>query len=151
MKFLIPLFSIPLLALLMSMSCNKNKDRGNRHIGDCPPNLACTMEFRYIHITITDHDGNPVALDKFRTVRIADGHEFDLQADANHWEDSTWKATGSYPLLTDGQQKQISTRGETVEFRGEKNGVVIVQEQYEVRDDCCHIDLVSGNRNITVP
>ncbi len=150
MKFLIPLLSIPLLVVFMSMACNKHKDRGNRQNGDCPPDLMCTMDFRYIHITISDSDGKPVALDKFRTIRIADGHEFDLQSDANNWEDSTWKATGSYPLLTDGQQKQISTKGETVEFHGEKNGVLIVKEPYEVRDDCCHIDLVSGNRNVTV-
>lgn len=150
MKFLIPLLSIPLLVVFMSMSCNKHKDRGNRQNGDCPPDLMCTMEFRSIHVSVTDGEGRPVALDKFRTIRLADGHEFDLQAGASHWEDSIRKATGSYPLLTDAQQKQISTKGETVEFHGEKNGVLVVQETYKVRDDCCHIDLVSGNRDVTV-
>ncbi len=150
MKLLTPLFGIFLLLACTSMSCNKNKG-SNRQNGDCPPDLMCTMEFRSFHVTVTDGTGNPVALDRFRTIRTSDGHEFDLQTDANQWEDSTRKVTGSYPLVTDGQQKQISTRGETVEFRGEKDGMLVVKEQYQVRDDCCHIDLVSGNRDITIP
>lgn len=150
MKALILPLGVLLLIVCMSMSCNKDSDRG-RHAGDCPPDLMCTMEFRYIQITVTDSAGKPVSLDTYRTIRLADGHAFDLQHSADEWEDSTRRATGIYPLLTDSEQKQVSTRGENFEFRGEKDGVMIVQEQYQVRDDCCHIDLISGNTIITIP
>ncbi len=150
MRYIISLISIPLTALLLSASCNKKKDDDGIKQGDCPPDLMCTMEFRTVHINLKDAAGNPLVLDKFRTIRLADGHEFDLQSTASSWEDSTWKAMGSYPVLTDAQQKQISTKGEKLEFRGERGGIEIVKQEYEFKDNCCHIELVNGPSTLVV-
>jgi len=134
---------LPLICLILS--CAKKDDRGK---GDCPTDLMCTMEYRTITISVTDTNGAPVALDEYRTVRLSDNREFDLRHDAGNWEDSGRRATGIYPVLTDSQQKEASTAGELFEFRGEKDNKVLVREQFRIRDNCCHVELLSGNTTV---
>jgi len=139
------LLYLPALCLLLSCSKGDKKQKG-----DCPPDLMCTMEYRTITVTITDSSNTPVMLDSYRTVRLSDNHIFDLQGQASAWEDSLWRATGAYPVITDGQQKEMSTGadGTLLEFQGDKDGSTVIREQYRVRDNCCHVELISGRTNV---
>jgi hypothetical protein len=141
-----PTILLPLFCLLIA--CTKGRDSGRE--GDCPPDMNCTMEFRTITVTLKDSGNRPVALDSYRTVRLSDNYVFELQGSMNPWEDSFQRATGAYPLITDSEQKKLSTKGTLLEFRGDKDGTTVVREQYNVKDNCCHVELVSGQTELVI-
>ncbi len=134
-----------LAAILALSSCKKCIDQEEEQ--PCPTDIICTMDFRSIMITVKEN-GNPIALDDYKTVRLSDNHVYNLKPTAGSWEDSSRKASGVYTVLTDGQMKQASRNGTMFEFRGYKNGQEVVRERFNINHNCCHINLLSGNTQV---
>ena len=109
---------------------------------DCPPDRACTMEFRSIGITLRDSLQQPYLLDSARTVIQANDsiiRPVEQSIDA-----------GTYTVFTDSEMGLTSLDGDTFFFEGYHSGIRKVNEMYVIRHDCCHIEPVSGVQQVVV-
>ncbi len=134
MKILTPLSIC--LALAASVGCNKSTE-------ECPQDQMCTEEFRFITLEAKDTAQAPYLLDSVHTVVVESGavvHPMDQMMDP-----------GIYIVLSDNEKNLTSLAGDTFLFNGFKGGVLKVNEQFVIRHDCCHINLVSGNTSVTIP
>ena len=130
------LFVFPLLLL----SCNGDDS-------DCAEAI-CTLSFDTITVFINDTDTNPVALDRFEVLIIGSG--IDITRIVNESEFETMKENGTYPLFGDEYQQSYANTEVQLNFKGIINDQVIVNENFTVGADCCHVNLVSGNTNIMI-
>jgi hypothetical protein len=132
------------LSIFLFTSCEKTKTCST----ECPTNTMCTMEFRSITIELKDNNGLPVALDKYRTIKLENNEEIDLQTGISLFEDTTRKNIGTYPILDDSHTEKTDRCGKQFRFQGYINNQVVVDSKYKISHDCCHIQLDSGNTKI---
>lgn len=101
----------------------------------------CTLEFKIITVEITDKDKNPVVLDSLAVINLENGENITTSYDFQ-------KEKGIYPMLTDGQVKpNINSE---LFFNGFINSKEVVSQTFVATSDCCHIKLVSGNRELQI-
>lgn len=140
MKKITIIFSAVLLGLLtQSMSCETDRTPPT----ECGGDIACTMMFAMVNVEVKDQGGNKVILDEHYTLREKDGQKLNVQAigiDSN-----------VHTVLDDNFITTLKNKTELFRFIGKKNGVEIVNEQYEISGDCCHINKVTGKETIIVP
>lgn len=108
------------------------------HSCDLPEDnqVFCTKEFRTISVTITGGE-----LDDFYTLRKSTGDTIKYGL-----EDVPF--TDTYPILDDGFQATIAKSEEIFDFFGLINAIIVVDEEYIISADECHINLVSGETEI---
>lgn len=147
MKSIMPYLLVVAFVFNSAFLCQKERRPSSCH--ECPTDIMCTMEYRTIGVTVKDTLGNPYALDAYRTKQLSTGAIYDLQISSSAWEDSVRKAQGHYPVLTD-SYTHINRCGEDFEFLGYKNSALVVSQILNIKSDCCHINLVSGNTEVTV-
>ena len=138
MKTILALF---FASLLISSSCNKDSE------GDCPADIMCTQDFRSVHVQLMNGSG-PYQLDSYITKRHSDSMVIDLHSTLSAYEDSLYRANGSYPILTDGQMQLTSRQGTGFTFIGYVNNHEVIRENYVIGHDCCHISRISGRGSI---
>lgn len=114
----------------------------------CPKDMMCTMDFRTLQLSIRDSVGRPVMLDKYRTLKLYNNEEIDMQSGLTLWEDSSYKANGEYPILNDGHTNKTDRCGKEFRFLGYRQNQLVVESQYKISHDCCHIRLDSGEINL---
>lgn len=119
-----------LLVMIATVSCDRTS---------CARNVACTEEFRSIGVNIRAIDGAPVALDMYTVV---DGED-ELALDANVDMERGW-----HVIFTDAFQSQYENREVTLTLTGYIDGTVVVNQDFVVGADCCHVFLVSGPEEI---
>lgn len=129
--FIILFLGIPFFA----GSCIKNNSCDN---------TMCTMEYKTISIILDDITMPPVArtLTKFYTRNKANDTLINTSGGATPSDFDRYRLYG-YPVVSDGQIPK-QTDSLTVEFFGEINDVVVVQETFVVGHDCCHIFKIRG-------
>lgn len=142
--------SILFVILTMILSAIGCGGRNNNNECLCRTDIACTMEYRTISINVTDTLGNPYSLDVYRTKRLNTGAVYDLQTLSDSWSDSLRRAQGSYPVLDDSYTNSTHVCGESFEFLGYRDSLLVVSQILEIKNNCCHIELISGNTNVTV-
>lgn len=100
---------------------------------DTVQDVLCTEEFRTIGVTITG-----VEITDFFTIRESTGDTIKLDKFSI---DDTF-----FPILDDSYQPQIENSQETFTFVGmvESTTVENIEEEYVIKADQCHIELVSG-------
>ena len=123
-------FSVAILFLFIANSCKEVEQP------DCSA-VACTKEYRSISLTINDKDGNPVVLDDYYTF-IDSRNRFKIE------QGDLSIPNGIYPVVSDGEMDQLSFEGTILIFVGVNDGQNIVEQQFLVGKDCCHIELISG-------
>ena len=131
-KFFIYIF------LLLFLSCNDDKS-------DCTDTF-CTHNFVTITVFIKDTNDNPVAIDTFEVLIIESG--IDITRIVNDSEFEIMRQNGTYPLFGDEYQQSYANTEVQINFKGIINNQVIVNEDFTVGADCCHVNLISGNTNI---
>ena len=130
-----------LFLLMFQISCNSGDDSNS----DCN-GVACTNELVTITVFIEDQDQNPVALDSFEVINIEDESEITIVLDASRFELA--RQLGAYPLVADGG---IEMNQEVrLQFKGFINDQEVVNSNYTVADDCCHVGLVSGDLQLVL-
>lgn len=134
--FILIIRAIGLLLVLFQISCNNSEDDNL----DCN-HIACTEEYVIIVLTIKDQNQNPVALDYFEVINAEDGS--DLTVPLSPSALSYAQEFGQYPLIADGgidknQELQL-------QFKGFINSQEVINGNYVVGADCCHISLISGD------
>lgn len=138
MKKLLKSFAllIILFTTLIYNSCNSNDD--------CEK-TACTEEFRTILVSIKDQNQNPIALDSFEVINLQNGNKMTVSLSASGFEMA--QQSGQYPLVNDLSLKTNQER--QVQFKGFIDNQEVINSTYKVSTDCCHINLVSGNLNLS--
>lgn len=126
---------IPVLIVLLSLFGCTDKD-------DCTG--FCTEEFKSIRFTIKDADGSQIMLDSF-TVILTESNR-DITEDLHF--DPTF--TNSYPIIDDSFFAEAKSNNLKVQFIGIVNDMIVIQENYVIGTDCCHIELISGETEITI-
>ena len=126
--------------LLLLLGCNDDKS-------DCPDTI-CTQNFVTITVFINDTNANPISLDRFEVLIIESGVDITRIVSETAFE--IMQQTGAYPVFGDEYQPSFANTEVQINFKGIINDQVIVNEDYTVGADCCHVYRISGNTNIVV-
>lgn len=112
--------------ILFFISCAKEEE------------VICTMEWRYISIDVKGG-----VLDDFYTIRKYTG-------DTIRYEKDNIIGNNSYIILSDNYQNKIKNKEEIFIFKGYITDSLVVNEQYIIKADECHINYVSGKKEINL-
>ena len=112
--------------ILFFISCAKEEE------------VICTMEYRYISIDVKGG-----VLDNFYTIRKYTG-------DTIRYEKDNILGNNSYIILSDNYQNKIKNKEEIFIFKGYITDSLVVNEQYIIKADECHINYVSGKKEINL-
>ena len=113
--------------ILFFISCAKEEEE-----------VICTMEWRYISIDVKGG-----VLDNFYTIRKYTG-------DTIRYEKDNIIGNNSYIILSDNYQNKIKNKEEIFIFKGYITDSLVVNEQYVIKADECHINYVSGKKEINL-
>lgn len=109
----------------------------------------CTEEFRTISVKLTDAAGSPIALDDFKVVEMPSGEDVTREYVADEW--SMFRQFGSYPVASDLDDQRFPRDSNiSLVFYGYIDGREVVKSTYVIRFDCCHIQFVSGERELVL-
>lgn len=130
--------ALVVLSMMTQMSCDSSDD--SNADAECQ-DAICTAIFVRIMVTITDENQNPIALDSFEVIHRENGNAIATSLTASELEGA--KELGRYPLIEDGilgvnQELQVL-------FRGYINGQEVIDSDYTVGTDCCHVSVTSGD------
>ncbi len=114
------------VSILILISCTKDEE------------VICTMEYRYISIDVKGG-----ILDDFYTIRKYTG-------DTIRNEKDNIIGSNSYIILSDNYQNKIKNKEEIFIFKGYITDSLVVNEQYVIKADECHINYVSGKKGINL-
>lgn len=135
------------LLIAITLSCSK-RELGSEEVQDCST-VNCTKELRWISVELIDQSGNPVALDRMKVTRVADGKDLTRTYHSEEW--NTFGRLGSYPVTGDIDSEYIPKFKHTkLRFQGYIGDREVVKADYVVTFGCCHIALVSGERELVV-
>jgi len=135
------------LLIVVALACSK-KELGSEDVQDCS-NVNCTMELRWVTVKLIDESGNPVALDRMKVTSMADGKDLTRPHDNEDW--NAFRRLGSYPITSDSDYKYFPKfKHVKLLFQGYIGKREVVKADYVVAFGCCHIGLISGERELTV-
>lgn len=103
----------------------------------CPPNLVCTEELRYLTFSPIVN-GEPLILDDYYVRNMDTG---------SIYEESTLNDVleqGQYLIVSDAMKDEIKRSGTVLRFVGAKDNQVVLEQDFLVGDDCCHIEPLEG-------
>jgi len=121
------------LTLLILFSCKREK--------------ACTEEFRMLSVTIYNNDNSLFEPDAYYVVRMANGDT--LFTRSNNPYNETF--IEGIVIFTDNEMKYTNNKGGTLfMLTAYKDSVQLVNEQYLIKHDDCHFELVSGKTEIVL-
>ena len=123
---LVSFFILMVVSILILISCTKDEE------------VICTMEYRYISIDVKGG-----ILDDFYTIRKYTG-------DTIRNEKDNIIGSNSYIILSDNYQNKIKNKEEIFIFKGYITDSLVVNEQYVIKADECHINYVSGKKEINL-
>ncbi|MBQ4821504.1 hypothetical protein [Aquimarina sp. MMG016] len=131
---------LSILFTLIQISCNDDDSNS-----DCE-NAICTLVLIRFSVSITDQNQNPVALDSFEVIDTENGNDLTIILTPDQLLNA--QQSGKYPLIQDGtlgvnQERQI-------QFNGFLNNQEVISSNYTVSTDCCHVNVDSGNLEITL-
>ena len=106
--------------------------------------VGCQKNWEYIHLNIRTQAGSPAFLTKTKLVRKEDG--------AILYENNVIEgyAGFEYTLIEDGFQKTFRNKPVEVSFLGYRNEVLLVNQDFVVTADCCHVDMVEGSLQVVI-
>tara|TARA_R110002073_G_scaffold128999_5_gene275232 strand:+ start:24760 stop:25185 length:426 start_codon:yes stop_codon:yes gene_type:complete len=119
------------------ISCDDNEE------DDCST-VLCTEQFVTITVSITNQGQNPVALDRIEVINLQNQSDVTIPLSSSTF--LLAQQQGQYPIVNDsgiGKNQEL-----ILQFKGFVNGVEVVNENYVVAADCCHVSLVSGNQEV---
>ena len=111
--------------------------------------IMCTEEYRMITVRVTDSLFNPVMLTRYRTIKVSSGDTLNFQGE-DPYMDSINQKNGYYTLMTDGKMYLTSTSGTEFKFVGWVGEKQVVNENYIIGNDQCHVQFFSGRREIVI-
>ncbi|SHF55069.1 hypothetical protein SAMN03080594_10586 [Arenibacter palladensis] len=135
---------VGLILVLLTLNCSDDDSDDASNCSD----VFCTEEFRTITVSVKDKDGVAVALDNFKVVVLSNEEDITLDASNSEYE---WMAkNGSYPLFSDKYVTKYRNKEIEINFQGYVDDKLLVDSDYTVGADCCHVTLVEGETDIVI-
>jgi len=135
---------VGLLLVLLTLNCS---DNGTEDAPNCL-DVICTREYRTITINIKDKDGVAVALDYFKVIVLSNGVDITLEPSSSEYD--YMANNGTYPLFSDKYVAKYSNRELEINFKGYVDDELLVDSDYVVGADCCHVLLIEGEKEVRV-
>lgn len=141
------IYFLCVLLTAITLSCGET-ELGSEPVQDCST-VYCTYDLRWIAVKLVDQSDAPVALDRMKVTRVADGKDLTRAYPSEEW--NTFRRLGSYPVTGDIDHEHIPKFKHTkLRFQGYIGKREVVRSDYVVTFDCCHIALVAGERELVV-
>ena len=141
------LLTLIMMLALLGGACKKSQTEPNlEETPHCDSTLMCTMEFKSLIMDVKDQNGQVLVLDKVVSTR-SNGEEFSFKREPF----IGMETSGRYAFWSDGQFKITKKTGEYILVKGIRNNQEIFQRNFKVGHDCCHVLLIEGNTNATIP
>lgn len=125
------------LFVCLFVSCGKTDDQPDNAIGECPANLACTAIFVSLFFTPRNSSNQPINLDNFYTQNLDNGNTYSII-------NNPVGQSNSYIVISDGQRSEINGEGTNIRFIGLLGDQIVVQQDFIIGHDCCHVTPISG-------
>jgi hypothetical protein len=129
------LFLLVALSVFMCVGCSDNKST------DCSE-VNCTKEFVTIPITVIYEDGSMVELDSYEVKEVETGIVRDVWDSVEEFHTCV--------IASDLDREDFYNKKVKLQLIGKIAGEVVVQEEYTVTADCCHVCLLEGNKTVTI-
>lgn len=126
-----------ILSVYVLLGCN------NDDTIDCST-IGCTEQFVTITVSIKDQNQNPVSLDYFEVINMENGSDITIGLSPSGL--ALAQQFGQYPLVEDGGVE--NNQEMSVQFKGFINNQEVISSNYIVGADCCHVSLISGEREL---
>ena len=126
------------LICLLCINCNSSKD-------SCKETI-CTTVLITVSASIVDQNQDPVVLDSYELINLEDNSSISLSY--TEPELDSFIQNGQYPIMDDLSIQENQRLN--IQLRGFLNNQEVVNENYTVERDCCHVFLVSGNTEIVL-
>lgn len=99
----------------------------------------CTEEFRGVALIIKNKDdGTGYVLSKFTVKVLPENKDITIESS------DLMKKEGFYFITNDNQLETFKNKSLDVEFKGYVDDSLVIQKQFTIKGDCCHIYLVKG-------
>ncbi|MCM4152845.1 hypothetical protein DHD05_14710 [Arenibacter sp. N53] len=135
---------VGLITLLIILNCNNKSEDDTL---DCI-NVACTEEYRTITISVKDQEGNVVVLNEFKVVVLPKGADITPDTSSGDYE---WMIiNGVYPLFSDKYSMEYRDKKIEINFKGYVEDRLVVDSDYTVGADCCHVLLFEGETDVVI-
>lgn len=119
----------------------------NYWLAECADAL-CTKELRTIALSILDQNGNPIALDSFKVTNVENDKDMTQEFTKSDFE---WmQLNGSYPIFGDQYANEYRNLKLDLNFKGYIGDREVVNENYTVSADCCHVFKIAGNTDLVI-
>lgn len=128
--------------LVFAMANCKNDDGPN-----CEA-VACTESFDTIYVEVKDSSGMPFVLDDYHIIDSNSGNN--LRDDLSQQVFVAANGDRLYPIYNDSFVSVMRFENRALVFKGFIDNQEVVTANYLVTSDCCHVSLVSGNRELIV-
>ena len=106
---------------------------------DCPTELFCTEEFRTI--TFSPMTIGFIILDSYYSQNLDNGKTY------NFGHTGILPQDEFYVIITDGQMEEIEKEGTTIRFFGLINNQIVIEQDFLIGHDCCHVITIEGPSN----
>ena len=104
----------------------------------CPPDLACTEIFISFAYAPLDNTDEPLLLDTYYSRNLDNGQTYTFG------EADDTRTLGNYTVITDAQIEEINATGTFIRFIGVKDGEIVLEQDFLIGHDCCHIVPLEG-------
>lgn len=125
--------------VIFLISCNK------KEFNECS-SIICTTEFKIITTSITNKDSEIVILDSFKV--IDSNTKEDITISESFYSLEFAKKTGQYPIVADGSI-ELNNKKKLI-FIGYIDNKEVIRNTYVAEENCCGVNLISGNLNLTI-
>lgn len=122
-----------LLSLFIIAGCESSTEPT-----ECDENIACTEQFVMFTFSPTDSEDQPIYFDAYYSQNIDNGNVYDS------FDEQDFLDAGTYMVITDQEMEEVKKDGTTIRFFGQKDGQVIIEQDFLIGHDCCHILPLEG-------
>lgn len=105
---------------------------------ECSADIGCTEVFVTFTYGPTDNQGEAIILDSYYSQNLDNGQTYSFTESDNQL------SPGLYTVITDAQMDQLSSTGTGIRFVGVKNDRIVLEQDFVVGHDCCHIVPLQG-------
>ena len=132
------------LLFLFIMACNGHKETEQE---ECAM-VVCTEIYVTLTVSIKNTSGDIIALDSFEVVDTNTGKN--LTENYSDPEYQYYKEQGLYPIFSDKYHEQYKNSEAVISFKGYVSNNKVVDQEFIVGADCCHVNLISGPSEIVL-
>lgn len=134
------------LVLVGLSNCNRNEDDLPELI-NCA-SVACTNEFVTLTVSVKDQDGVLIPLDRYEVIDLKTAEEITPELTSEQL--STARRLAQYPMYSDAFLTGNQNTYRDIVFRGFINEEKLVEAEYRILTDCCHVSVAAGNTNVII-